>query len=453
MEWNSKSLGQWDWEENLFFFNGKASENPKLQSTTNWSSEADKEINVGLLYPSGVSVCSESELIHASSSRSSKSASINSSSNEDSKISMFTLEGSQHDDSTGKQKFSKEEPVENSPAQEPSSVSGEPFFTLKLGKRLYLEDVSTGSDSKKPSSSAGKKCKSNGQNLQHPSCQVEGCGLDLSSAKGYHRNHRVCENHSKSPKVIISGSECRFCQQCSRFHGLSEFDDKKRSCRRRLSDHNARRRKPHPDAVRLNKLALSLSPYDGRQLMSPFAYSRTASNLACQDIHSRKFPFHTKDFLMKPEKAFNKIPNAVTMISDNSSGLLTSKGIATKSIIAGIEYPITSSDLNGTQDLNRALSLLSNNSSWGAAYESKSFSIEYSNRTTSTTHQPITTHAAMSHHILPFASSEYWNTNQQPANSGICIPSYSDSDNNNSFKEFQLWYTPYESGFPCNQLD
>ena len=34
----------------------------------------------------------------------------------------------------------------------------------------------------------------------------------------------------------------------SRFHALSEFDQKKRSCRRRLSDHNARRRKPQPDA-------------------------------------------------------------------------------------------------------------------------------------------------------------------------------------------------------------
>ncbi|CAL0320406.1 unnamed protein product [Lupinus luteus] len=429
MEWNSKSLGQWDWEENLFFFNGKASENTKLQSTTNWSSEADQEINVGLLYPSGVSVCSESELIHASSSWSSKSASINSSSNEDSKISMFTLEGSQHDDSIGKKKVSKEELVETSRAQEPSSVSGEPFLTLKLGKRLYLEDVSTGSDSKKPSSSAGKKCKSNGQNLQHPSCQVEGCGLDLSSAKVYHRNHRVCENHSKSPKVVIFGSECRFCQQCSRFHGLSEFDDKKRSCRRRLSDHNARRRKPHADAVRLNTLALSSSPYDRRQLMSPFAYSRTAINLACQDIHSSKFP-HTKDFLMKPEKAFNKIPSA--------------GGIATKSVITGIEYPITSSDLNAT---HRALSLLSNNSSWGSAYESKSFS----NRTTNTTHHSITTHAMYhQYHHLPSASSEYCNTNQQPANCSICIPSCSDSDNNNSFQE---WYTPYESGFPCNQLD
>ncbi|OIW14669.1 hypothetical protein TanjilG_33011 [Lupinus angustifolius] len=404
MEWNSKSPGQWDWEEHLFF-NGKASENPKLQSITDWSAEADQEINVGLFYPLRSSRCSESELMHASSSRSSKSASINSSSNEDSKLSMFTLEGSQDDDSSRKKELSKEEPVEIYPAPEPSSGSGEPLLILKLGKRLYFEDVCTGSDSMKPSSITGKKCKSNGRNLQHPSCQVEGCGLDLSSAKGYHRKHRVCENHSKSPKVVIAGSECRFCQQCSRFHGLSEFDDKKRSCRQRLLDHNARRRKPHLDEVRLHTSALSSSPYD-RQLVRPFAYSRTA----------------TKDFLMKPEKAFNKIPSVVTMLSNDSSALLTSKGIATKTIITGTEDPITSSNLNATQDVNHALSLLSNNSS----YETKSFS--------------ITTHA-MSHHHLPFASSEYWNTHQQPPNSRMCVTADSDCDNSNRFQDFQSWNT------------
>ena len=223
MEWNAKSPGQWDWEH-LFLFNAKATENPRLQPT-DWSAEADGEIHVGLIYPSGGSGCSGSELIHASSSRSTKSASINSSSNGDSKTSttMFTFEGSQ-DDSTGKKELSKEEPVETSLVPEPSSASGEPLLTLKLGKRLYFEDVCAGSDSKKPSSngvpistlSTGKKCKSSSQNLQHPSCQVEGCGLDLLSAKDYHRKHRVCESHSKSPKVLIAGLERRFCQQCSR---------------------------------------------------------------------------------------------------------------------------------------------------------------------------------------------------------------------------------------------
>ncbi|KAH6779213.1 squamosa promoter binding protein-like 2 [Perilla frutescens var. hirtella] len=85
--------------------------------------------------------------------------------------------------------------------------------------------------------------------MQNPCCQVEGCNLDLKLAKDYHRRHRICETHSKSPKVIVAGMERRFCQQCSRFHDLSEFDDKKRSCRRRLSDHNARRRRVQPDSA------------------------------------------------------------------------------------------------------------------------------------------------------------------------------------------------------------
>ncbi|CAA6668680.1 unnamed protein product [Spirodela intermedia] len=43
--------------------------------------------------------------------------------------------------------------------------------------------------------------------------------------------------------VVVAGLCQRFCQQCSRFHEISEFDDAKRSCRKRLAGHNERRRK------------------------------------------------------------------------------------------------------------------------------------------------------------------------------------------------------------------
>ncbi|EFJ14320.1 hypothetical protein SELMODRAFT_28598, partial [Selaginella moellendorffii] len=76
-----------------------------------------------------------------------------------------------------------------------------------------------------------------------PKCQVEGCQADLSGSKDYHRRHKVCEVHSKTPKNTVNGQEQRFCQQCSRFHLLPEFDEGKRSCRRRLQGHNERRRK------------------------------------------------------------------------------------------------------------------------------------------------------------------------------------------------------------------
>ncbi|XP_045816481.1 squamosa promoter-binding-like protein 12 isoform X4 [Trifolium pratense] len=435
MEWNAKSPGQWDWE-NLFLLNSKATENHRLQST-DWSAETDREINVGVLFPSGDNGYSMSKLAHGSSSRSSKSPSNNSSSNGESKTSMLTQEGSQ-DNSTGKKELSKGDPFETSPA-------AEPLLTLKLGKRFYFEDVCPETHSKKASSSAvplscKKKGKSKSPDLLQPSCQVEGCGLDLSSAKEYHRKHRVCESHAKSPMVVVAGLELRFCQQCSRFHSVSEFDDKKRSCRRRLSDHNARRRKPPPEAVQLNPSALHSSPYDRRQIMGSFDFSRTATNLPWQGILSSKLP-QTKDFMLKPPKAtFNKI---VTMLSDDSNGHLASKGTGSKSTFPD---QATLSDPNATQDVNRALSLLSTNS-WGA-YDTKSLSLDHSNRTTGTTQSITHTISQRS----PFPSSEYWHTDQQHTNSSTCI-SFSGYDNSSRFQDFQLFNAPFESSFPCSQLD
>ncbi|KAL8201498.1 hypothetical protein R6Q57_012837 [Mikania cordata] len=81
-------------------------------------------------------------------------------------------------------------------------------------------------------SSSGARC-----------CQGDSCTADLSEAKQYHRRHKVCELHAKAQAVVVAGVHQRFCQQCSRFHELSEFDEAKRSCRRRLAGHNERRRK------------------------------------------------------------------------------------------------------------------------------------------------------------------------------------------------------------------
>lgn len=80
------------------------------------------------------------------------------------------------------------------------------------------------------------------------SCQVEKCTADLMEAKQYHRRHKVCEVHAKAPAAIVAGVRQRFCQQCSRFHELLEFDEAKRSCRRRLAGHNERRRKSSSDS-------------------------------------------------------------------------------------------------------------------------------------------------------------------------------------------------------------
>ncbi|KAG8654241.1 hypothetical protein MANES_05G112200v8 [Manihot esculenta] len=94
-----------------------------------------------------------------------------------------------------------------------------------------------------------KKTRTMSSRSQTPICQVYGCHKDLSSLKDYNKRHKVCEVHSKTPKVIVNGVEQRFCQQCSRFHLLVEFDDGKRSCRKRLAGHNERRRKPQFGAL------------------------------------------------------------------------------------------------------------------------------------------------------------------------------------------------------------
>ncbi|KAF8025830.1 hypothetical protein BT93_F2610 [Corymbia citriodora subsp. variegata] len=98
-------------------------------------------------------------------------------------------------------------------------------------------------DEKKKKGPYGRKGSSGSRDASPPCCQAERCGTDLTDAKRYHRRHKVCEVHAKAPVVMVGGLRQRFCQQCSRFHELMEFDESKRSCRRRLAGHNERRRK------------------------------------------------------------------------------------------------------------------------------------------------------------------------------------------------------------------
>ncbi|KAF9602863.1 hypothetical protein IFM89_031809 [Coptis chinensis] len=115
-------------------------------------------------------------------------------------------------------------------------------LTLQLGGSLYSgEEPTTRPNKRVRSGSPGT--------ASYPVCQVDDCKGDLTSAKDYHRRHKVCEIHSKTTKALVGKQMQRFCQQCSRFHPLSEFDEGKRSCRRRLAGHNRRRRKTQPEEV------------------------------------------------------------------------------------------------------------------------------------------------------------------------------------------------------------
>lgn len=126
----------------------------------------------------------------------------------------------------------------------------------------------------KPASSpsgSSKRSRGSYNGSQAVSCLVDGCNADLSNCRDYHRRHKVCELHSKTPQVTIGGHKQRFCQQCSRFHSLEEFDEGKRSCRKRLDGHNRRRRKPQPEPFsRYGNLFSNYHP--GTQLL-PFSSS------------------------------------------------------------------------------------------------------------------------------------------------------------------------------------
>ncbi|KAM2656994.1 hypothetical protein EV1_012418 [Malus domestica] len=79
-------------------------------------------------------------------------------------------------------------------------------------------------------------------------CQVPSCGIDIKELKGYHRRHRVCLACANAITVVIDGETKRYCQQCGKFHVLPDFDEGKRSCRRKLERHNNRRRRKPSDS-------------------------------------------------------------------------------------------------------------------------------------------------------------------------------------------------------------
>lgn len=225
LEWNAK----WDWE-NLDIFSSKAIVCPKKLEATDWGIEEGEEdidaVSFNLSGGFAGTSRSASDVGNNSSVKSSMSASTASSLKEGLKTSNFTFDkfGGFPGDFIINRDLGRGELKGSSPSLEASVGSGEPFIGLKLGKRTYFEN-SCGKSSSKTSSfsvvpmssvSTAKKVKSSSQTVPTPRCQVEGCNLDLSSAKEYHRKHRVCGNHSKCLKVVVGGLERRFCQQCSR---------------------------------------------------------------------------------------------------------------------------------------------------------------------------------------------------------------------------------------------
>ncbi|XP_023917881.2 squamosa promoter-binding-like protein 6 [Quercus suber] len=156
------------------------------------------------------------------------------------------------------------------------------LIDLKLGRLADYEDAENSKllkerpilSSSEGSSLLTKRARKTSSYCQTAFCQVYGCNKDLSSSKDYHKRHKVCDVHSKTAKVIVNGIEQRFCQQCSRFHLLAEFDDGKRSCRKRLAGHNERRRKPQLDTLS-GKSHKFLQSYQGTRYLGTTMTKRT----------------------------------------------------------------------------------------------------------------------------------------------------------------------------------
>ncbi|XP_057737019.1 squamosa promoter-binding-like protein 13A [Arachis stenosperma] len=163
------------------------------------------------------------------------------------------------------------------------------LIDLKLGRFPDHGDVGVAAPafskgapilSSSESSTPPKRVRASGIHSQTAYCQVYGCNKDLSGCKDYHKRHKVCEVHSKTSKVIVNGIEQRFCQQCSRFHLLAEFDDGKRSCRKRLAGHNERRRKPQV-GIHSGKPGRLLQPYGESRFQGNML---TSASFICQEI-------------------------------------------------------------------------------------------------------------------------------------------------------------------------
>ena len=99
--------------------------------------------------------------------------------------------------------------------------------------------------------------------------QVATCETDLTPLKEYHQRYKICEFHLKVHSIVREGKRQRFCQQCGRFHDLSEFDGDKRSCRARLQRHNARRRKKTELDNATKPTALPKKPTPGGKVLDP----------------------------------------------------------------------------------------------------------------------------------------------------------------------------------------
>ncbi|CAI8602216.1 unnamed protein product [Vicia faba] len=239
-------------------------------------------------------------------------------------------------------------PYPSSPSSPSQPNSSTEFIDgLKFGKKIYFEDAApqtkpNGGGSSSSTSSTGMMMK---KGTHPPRCQVEGCKVDLSGAKAYYSRHKVCCMHSKSPYVVVSGLDQRFCQQCSRFHQLPEFDQGKRSCRRRLAGHNERRRKPQPSSVFTSHFPR----------LSPPTFD---SNVKC-DNFLMECASYQNNSMLTPRSSEPVRANPITPFTWQNNSSMPSEFFQQATNFHGARH-LATENYNEVTDSSCALSLLSN---------------------------------------------------------------------------------------------
>ncbi|ERN12581.1 hypothetical protein AMTR_s00025p00217130 [Amborella trichopoda] len=342
MEWDMKPTSQWNWE-NFAMFLGKGNETIKrVAQPTDWGSVHNGDFGNGLFTQSASSLgygtfskraipsCFDSSSFNISSGSSIFSSELNKSEvMKDSKYrdasfldlsshfcSSFHLQERIPEFSAKENDYNGLKGSNLSPLPLVSASLGEPLMGLKLGKRTYFEDVSAGNS------------------------------IRITAASS---------EPSLLPGVV------------KRFHGLLEFDDRKRSCRRRLADHNARRRKSQPDAILLNPSRTTSSHHDCRSLerlaLDPVASTAAttttrSSSSSWEDTYGLRFARSKASWESLTEEshvANSEMPSFDRMLMLRDAPLQT--------FHQGIEAG--SAGLEEAPDRRRALSLLSSDS-WGS---------------------------------------------------------------------------------------
>ncbi|KAA0043720.1 squamosa promoter-binding-like protein 9 isoform X1 [Cucumis melo var. makuwa] len=184
-----------------------------------------------------------------------------------------------------------------------------------------------------------------------------------------------------------------------RFHQLPEFDQGKRSCRRRLAGHNERRRKPPPGSL--------LSPRYGRFSSSIFENSNRVGSFLMDFSAYPKLA--GKDVWLSGTKASERVlgnrsigsigkyvPHPWQSNSENNQPELLLPVSAGGTSFSGPGNPSGGECINSVTDSSCALSLLSNES-WGSRNRTTTVEVNALLNAEGTLVAQTTTHAATNH--------------------------------------------------------